>query len=250
MNVNNMNALASVAEMEGILVLLREKKSSDDEDDTQEDSSTREAEKEINKAHRMLSSAGLGLRVSAQAASADQEFTLDPSSSLTHLRSTSSAAVVPKAAGISPSKWRTSRGTGGVLAKGPPPFSVLRFLATDTGTAAGGIKGVKEAQVVETDPSTNVNDTAAGDGGALLGGTPMTGEAGAAVTLMRSQADGEGEGDQEEAKDHSCLASSPCVPLARGDLVEFDMVARRGQRLHSQRVGQVSLLTKGGLPCR
>lgn len=40
------------------------------------------------------------------------------------------------------------------------------------------------------------------------------------------------------------------VSYGRGDLVQFTVVARRGQRQQSQRVGNVSLLKKAALPCR
>ena len=38
--------------------------------------------------------------------------------------------------------------------------------------------------------------------------------------------------------------------LSRGDLVEFVVAVRRGQRQFAQRVRDVSLLTKAGLPSR
>lgn len=83
--------------------------------------------------------------------------------------------------GVSPAKRRSSRGGGDATPKGPPRFSVLRFLASMEG---GGV-------------------------------TPAA-----------------------------------AVSFGRGDLVEFTIVARRGQRQQTQRVGNVSLLTKAALPCR
>lgn len=150
--------------MEGVLVLLRETAAAKVGDSS---TSTREAEKEISKAHRMLSSAGLRV------------------TSLSHDPQAVSAV---QTGGIFPSKRPFSLGKGQRMGlKGPPLFSVFRFLT--------------------------------------LCGAP------------------------ENATTGGCdaMASSS---LSRGDLVEFVVAVRRGQRQFVQRVRDVSLLTKAGLPSR
>lgn len=148
----------------------------------EEESSAREAENEASKAQRMLSLAGI------RVAATDGASTQPPSSA---------ASLLLNPNGLSPAKRRSSRGGAGAAPKGPPRFSVLRFLASMEG------EGVTPAAAAEGDAAATT--VAAGAGAVLFG---------------------------------------------RGDLVEFTVVARRGQRQQSQRVGCVSLLTKAALPCR
>lgn len=156
------------------------------EEETAQDSSAREAEKEASKAQRMLSLAGI------RVAPVPQDAASSTSNSVAQQPPSSASSLLLNPNVAFPSK-RRSRGGGGAAPKGPPRFSVLRFLAT-TG------EGVTQ--------------------GAAPGDVPQESEDVAAVSY------------------------------GRGDLVEFTVVARRGQRQQSQRVGDVSLLRKAGLPCR
>lgn len=157
-----------------------------------EENSAREAENEASKAQRMLSLAGI------RVASVPQDGAPVPPTSV------SSLLLNPN--GVSPAKRRSSRGGAVSVPKGPPLFSVLRFLASMEG------EGVTPAAA--TPPA------------------PVEGDA-AATTVTAGGGAGGG-----------------AVSFGRGDLVEFTVVARRGQRQQTQRVGKVSLLTKAALPCR
>lgn len=125
--------------------------------------------------------------------------------------------------GVSPNKRRTQRGGGGGggALKAPARFSLLRFLATDaeqTSTTPGDKAGDggREGAVVATGDAASKGESA--EGGGLLLAT-AAGAAGVAS-------------------------------FGRGDLVEFSVVARKGQRQQSQRTGRVTLVAKGGVPCR
>eukprot|EP00904_Undaria_pinnatifida_P012646 jgi/Undpi1/8511/HiC_scaffold_25.g10978.m1 len=125
--------------------------------------------------------------------------------------------------GVSPNKRRTQRGGGGGggALKAPARFSLLRFLATDaeqTSTTPGDKAGDggREGAVVATGDAASKGESA--EGGGLLLAT-AAGAAGVAS-------------------------------FGRGDLVEFSVVARKGQRPQSQRTGRVTLVAKGGVPCR
>lgn len=150
----------------------------------------------------MLSLAGIRVASVAQ----DGASTLSDSIAQHQLPPSSASSLLLNPNGVSPAKRRSSRGGGSAAPKGPPRFSVLRFLAFMEG------EGVTPAAA--TPP------------------TPAEGDA-AATTVTA------GEG-----------AAGGAVSFGRGDLVEFTVVARRGQRQQSQRVVNVSLLTKAGLPCR
>ncbi|CAM9132973.1 unnamed protein product, partial [Hapterophycus canaliculatus] len=202
------DAMASAAGMEGMLVMLEQKSAAtselsapplaegagrQQEEETAQESSAREAENEASKAQRMLSLAGIRVAPLPQETASSLSNSVDqqPPSSV------SSSLLNPN--GVYSAK-RRSRGGGGVAPKGPPRFSVLRFLATTEGEAA--------------------MQAAAAAGPADVPAAGPEGEGGAVVSY------------------------------GRGDLVEFTVVARRGQRQQSQRVGDVSLLRKTALPCR
>lgn len=144
----------------------------------------------------MLSLAGI------RVAPVPQETASSLSNSVAQQPPSSASSLLLNPTGGYPSK-RRSRGGGGATPKGPPRFSILRFLANTEGG------GVTQAAVAGTAP---------GDG---------------------TTAGPEGEG-----------GSGAAVSYGRGDLVEFTVVARRGQRQQSQRVGDVSLFKKEALPCR
>lgn len=162
-----------------------------------EESSALEAEKEANKAQRMLSLAGI--RVTSDAASS-----LTNSAAQQQQPPSSSSPPLLNLNGVSPTKRRSSRGRGGTASKGPPRFSILRFLATIEG------EGVVAPAAATAANGEDVPTTATAGAGAEVG----------------------------------------AISYGRGDLVEFTVVARRGQRQQSQRVENVSLLTKAALPCR
>lgn len=123
------------------------------------------------------------------------------------------------AVGISPSK-KSNRGGG---AKPPPRFALMRFVAPD---------GDQQRQGEDATAASAKTKTAPADKGTVLAvesGTPGT-ESGTAIGTFQ-----------------------------RGDLVEFAVVGRRGlgggqrgsQGQGAQlRVGTVSLLQTGALPCR
>ncbi|CAM9108870.1 unnamed protein product [Scytosiphon promiscuus] len=202
------DAMTSAAGMEGTLVMLQEKSATaselsappladgtgqQQEGETAQESSAREAENEASKAQRMLSLAGI------RVAPLPQDAGISASNSVAKQPPSATSSLLLNPNGVYPAK-RRSRGGGGAAPKGPPRFSVLRFLASTGG------EGVPQAA------------TAAAPGDA-----PAVGQ--------------EGEG-------------GTAISYGRGDLVEFTVVARRGQRQQSQRVGDVSLLRKAGLPCR
>lgn len=141
----------------------------------------------------MLSLAGI--RVASDAASS-----LPNSVAQQQLPPSSASSLLLNLNGVSPAKRRSSRGRGGAASKGPPRFSILRFLATVEGEG-----------VVAPAAAANVEDV------------PTTATAG---------------------------VEDGAISYGRGDLVEFTVVARRGQRQQSQRVENVTLLTKAALPCR
>lgn len=150
----------------------------------------------------MLSLAGIRVAPVAQ----DGASTLSNSIAQHHQPPSSASSLLLNPNGVSPAKRRSSRRGRGATPKGPPRFSVLRFLASMEGAG--------------TTPAA---------------ATPaVTPEGDAAATSVTA-----GEG-----------AAGGAVSFGRGDLVEFTVVARRGQRQQSQRVGNVSLLTKARLPCR
>lgn len=162
-----------------------------------EKSSAREAENEASKAQRMLSLAGIRVASGAQ----DGASALPNSIAQHHQPPSSASSLLLNPNGVSPAKRRSSRGGAGAIPRGPPRFSVLRFLASMEG------EGVTPAAATPPAPA----------------------EGGAAATTA---------------------TAGGAVSFGRGDLVEFTVVARRGQRQQSQRVGSVSLLSKAGLPCR
>ena len=162
-----------------------------------EKSSAREAENEASKAQRMLSLAGIRVASGAQ----DGASALPNSIAQHHQPPSSASSLLLNPNGVSPAKRRSSRGGAGAIPRGPPRFSVLRFLASMEG---GGVTPAAATP-------------------------PAPAEGGAAATTA---------------------TAGGAVSFGRGDLVEFTVVARRGQRQQSQRVGSVSLLSKAGLPCR
>eukprot|EP00752_Nemacystus_decipiens_P009418 g8421.t1 len=220
------DAMASAAGMEGVLVMLREESATSVEDGpalveslpgppleqgaaqqqgeaSAEESSTREAENEASKAQRMLSLAGIRVASGAQ----DGASALPNSIAQHHQPPSSASSLMLDPNGVSPAKRRSSRRGWGVTPKGPPRFSVLRFLASMEGD---GVTPAAAATAAAATP-------------------PALGEGGAAATTS---------------------TAGGAVSFGRGDLVEFTVVARRGQRQQSQRVANVSLLAKTGLPCR
>ena len=128
---------------------------------------------------------------------------LSDSMAQNQLPPSSASSLLLNPNGVSPAKRRSSRGGSGTAPKGPPRFSILRFLASTEGLA------------------------------------PAAGAGGDAATTTATAGAGAEAG-----------AAGAAVSYGRGDLVEFTVVARRGQRQQSQRVGNVSLLTKSALPCR
>lgn len=122
--------------------------------------------------------------------------------------------------GVSPNK-RRARGGGGAALKAPARFSLLRFLATDAEQQPSATPGG------DTHRGGTEEVVAASGGAASQGASVVPAAAGAGA-----------------------VAALPCASFGRGDLVEFSVVARKGQRRQSQRTGRVTLVAKGGVPCR
>lgn len=219
-----------------------------------------EAEKEANKAQRMLSMAGLrvGSPIQDASLSASNSWLFNPSSSSNDIST-----------GISPGK-RRSRGGGGSSTppKGPPRYTLLRFLAsTDVvrdqqnavvSNTNGEIESPgekdkeKHAKGDTATPGVIETSEAEKDGTAEKNGTAKTAQVepqvATAIGVVEDVVPSEGGGGDEEA------GATGAIAYGRGDLVEFSVVARRGQRQQQQQqtqfVGNVSLLAKGALPCR